>query len=77
MTTLYLSNDHAENPIMDIELQAKQLQQIKQFVNTLFTEVTGQCIEKINIDATLNQYMTAEQAKQYGIVDHISLNEIH
>lgn len=76
MTTLYLPNDHTETHITDIELHARQSQQIRQYVNTLFTEVTGQCFEKISIATTMNEYMTAEQTIEYGIVDHISVNEI-
>jgi ATP-dependent Clp protease protease subunit len=55
----------------EIEIQAKQLIRTKQKMNRILAERTGQPIEKIEADTDRDYYMTADEAKTYGIVDEV------
>ncbi|MBU4400592.1 MAG: ATP-dependent Clp protease proteolytic subunit, partial [Planctomycetes bacterium] len=57
--------------ISDIEIQANEILQTREALNTILADHTGQPIERIAKDTDRDFYMTAEQAKQYGIVDDI------
>jgi len=55
----------------EIEIHAKQLMKIKDKLNRILAERTGQPLEKIERDTDRDYYMSAEEAKEYGIIDHI------
>jgi ATP-dependent Clp protease protease subunit len=55
----------------DIEIQAKEILYMRERLNKVMSECTGQTIEKIAKDVERDLFMSAEQAKQYGIVDSI------
>lgn len=55
----------------DIELVAAHITQTKQKLNTILAENTGKPIEVISRDCDRDYYMTASQAKEYGIIDEI------
>jgi len=55
----------------DINIQAKEILRMRDEINTIFTEHTGQPIEKISLDTERDFYMNPEQAKEYGIIDEI------
>ena len=55
----------------EIEIQAKQLLRTKAKMNKILSERTGQSLEKIEKDTERDYYMTAEEAKEYGLVDQI------
>ncbi|MCD4726776.1 MAG: ATP-dependent Clp protease proteolytic subunit [Pirellulales bacterium] len=57
--------------ISDIEIQADEILQTREALNTILADHTGQPIERIAKDTDRDFYMTAEQAKKYGIVDDI------
>lgn len=59
----------------DINIQAKEILRIREEINTIFTKHTGQPIEKIAQDTERDFYMTAEQAKKYGIIDEILMEK--
>ena len=61
----------AQGQASDIEIQARHIQRIKEKINNVLSEVTGQPIEKVQKDTDRDYYMTAEQAKEYGLVDEI------
>lgn len=61
----------AQGQASDIEIQARHIQQIKEKINNVLSEVTGQDIKKVQKDTDRDYYMTAEQAKEYGLVDEI------
>ena len=61
----------AQGQASDIEIQARHIQQIKEKINNVLSEVTGQDLEKVQKDTDRDYYMTAEQAKEYGLVDEI------
>lgn len=55
----------------DIAIQAQQLVYVKKVMAERIAEHTGQTVEQINIDSDRDRWFTAEEAKEYGIVDHV------
>ena len=55
----------------DIAIQAEQFAQTKREMAQLIAEHTGQTFEQITKDSDRDRWMTAQQAKDYGIVDHV------
>lgn len=55
----------------DIQIHANHMQFVKNRMNTLLSEYTGQPLETIQKDTERDNYMTAQQAKEYGLIDEI------
>ena len=55
----------------DIAIHAKEILTIKEKLNRLLSEHTGQPIEKIERDVDRDNFMSAEDAKAYGLVDAV------
>lgn len=55
----------------DINIQAKEILRVREEINRIFMKHTNQPFEKISIDTERDFYMTAKQAKDYGIIDEI------
>jgi ATP-dependent Clp protease protease subunit len=55
----------------DIEIQAKEVVHLRTTVNRLMARHTGRPVEQIERDFDRDFYMSAEQAKAYGIIDHV------
>ncbi|PRY56328.1 ATP-dependent Clp protease protease subunit [Knoellia remsis] len=55
----------------DIKIQAEQLLHIKKQMADLIAEHTGQSVEQIEKDSDRDRWFTAEEAKEYGFVDHV------
>ena len=55
----------------DIMIQADRIQAMKNTLNRILAERTGQPVEKVAQDTERDNFMTAEQAKEYGLVDEI------
>ncbi|MCB1270515.1 MAG: ATP-dependent Clp protease proteolytic subunit [Microthrixaceae bacterium] len=55
----------------DIAIQAEQLKYIKDLLAERIAEHTGQTKEQINADSDRDRWFTAEDAKDYGIIDHV------
>jgi ATP-dependent Clp protease, protease subunit len=55
----------------DIEIQAKEILYLRGKLNQLWTKHTGQSLERIERDTDRDRYLSAEEAKEYGIVDHV------
>jgi len=55
----------------DIEISAKHILQIKQKLNKILAKHTGQQIAKIEKDSDRDYYMSAQEAKNYGLIDAI------
>jgi len=56
----------------DIALQAKEILELKRITAKVMAEATGQSIERITEDSERDFYMNAEEAKNYGLIDHIA-----
>ncbi len=61
----------AQGQASDIEIQARHIQHIKDKINQILSEATGQDLKKVQKDTDRDYYMTAEQAKEYGLIDDI------
>ncbi|MFP7364238.1 ATP-dependent Clp protease proteolytic subunit [Corynebacterium callunae] len=55
----------------DIAIQAQQFAQTKKEMAQLIAEHTGQTVEKVTLDSDRDRWFTAQEAKDYGIVDHV------
>ena len=55
----------------DIEIHANHIIHIKKKMNTLLSEMTGQPIEVIERDTDRDNFMTAQQALEYGLIDKV------
>ncbi len=55
----------------DIKIQAEQSLHIKSVMQTLIAEHTGQTLEKVEADSDRDRWFTAEQALDYGFIDHV------
>ena len=55
----------------DIDIHAKRILKTKETLNSILSERTGQPIEKIKHDVERDYFMSAEEAKQYGLVDEV------
>ena len=60
----------------DIDIQAREILRLKEELNHILSELTGQPMKKITNDTERDYYMTGEQAKQYGIIDEIIVKKI-
>jgi ATP-dependent Clp protease protease subunit len=55
----------------DIELVAKEIQRMRTLLEEILAEHTGQPVEKINRDTDRDFVMSADEAKEYGIIDEV------
>jgi ATP-dependent Clp protease protease subunit len=60
-----------EGQATDIEIHAKEIVQLKNRLNRMLSHYTGQPLKKIEKDTDRNYFMSAEEAKKYGIIDKI------
>jgi len=61
----------AQGQVTDIEIQTRELKRIKDTLNKILTYHTGQKLEKIEKDTDRDFYMTAQESKEYGLVDEV------
>jgi ATP-dependent Clp protease protease subunit len=66
-----LISGHMYGPATDIQIQAEEMLRIRIMLNKLLAEATGKSIEQIEADTDRDRFMTAEEAKAYGMVDLI------
>ncbi len=57
--------------ISDIEIQAEEIMRNKHVINEILSRHTGQPIERVAKDTERDRYLTAQQAKEYGLVDEV------
>ncbi|MBS1953477.1 MAG: ATP-dependent Clp endopeptidase proteolytic subunit ClpP [Cyanobacteria bacterium SZAS-4] len=63
----------AQGQATDIEIQAREILRIKRQLNELMAQHTGQSVKQIEKDTDRDNIMTAEEAKEYGLVDEVIL----
>lgn len=61
----------AQGQATDIEIQAREILRIKRQLNELLAHHTGQTVKAIEKDTDRDNIMTAEEAKEYGLVDEV------
>ncbi|MEE8480257.1 MAG: ATP-dependent Clp endopeptidase proteolytic subunit ClpP [Desulfobacterales bacterium] len=58
----------------DIEIQAKEILRMKDTLNKIFMIHTGKDLEQIQSDTDRDFFMTGQEAKEYGLIDHVIVN---
>ena len=61
----------AQGQSTDIQIQAKEILRIREVINEILADTTGQKIEKIVEDTERDNFMTADEAKAYGLIDEV------
>ncbi|BAU11268.1 ATP-dependent Clp protease proteolytic subunit [Leptolyngbya sp. NIES-3755] len=61
----------AQGQATDIEIQAREILYLKQRLNSLLADHTGQPLDRIEQDTERDFFMSAEEAKDYGLVDQV------
>jgi ATP-dependent Clp protease, protease subunit len=61
----------AQGQATDIEIAAKNILRMKKLLNGLYNKHTGQTLDQIERDTDRDNFMTAEQAKEWGLIDEI------
>ena len=60
-----------EGQATDIEITAKQIMKLKKKLNEMFAKNTGQKLTQVEKDMDRDFYMSAQEAKEYGIIDEV------
>ncbi|HMN75376.1 MAG TPA: ATP-dependent Clp endopeptidase proteolytic subunit ClpP [Burkholderiaceae bacterium] len=61
----------AQGQATDIEIQAREILKLRESLNIILAERTGQKLEKIRLDSERDFFMSAEEAKAYGLIDQV------
>jgi ATP-dependent Clp protease protease subunit len=61
----------ARGPATDIEIRTKHLLRTKRKMNELLQQLTGQPFEKVERDTDRDNFMSAQEAKEYGLIDNV------
>ncbi len=61
----------AQGQSTDIQIQAREIQRIRDVINDIIVNATGKTLEEVNDDTERDNFMTAEEAKAYGLVDEV------
>ena len=64
----------AQGQATDIQIQAKEIQRMKEMLNAMIAEQTGQPIEVIEKDTDRDNFMSATEAQSYGLIDKVITN---
>lgn len=67
----------AKGQASDIEISARRILRLRSHINQILSEQTGQPIEKIEIDTDRDNFMDAEEAKNYGLIDQIITSQLN
>ena len=68
---LHQPHGAAQGQASDIEIQAKLIVQMREQLNEILAEHTGQTLEKVADDTERDYWMLADEAKKYGVIDGI------
>ncbi len=61
----------AQGQATDIEIQAREILKLRESLNIILAERTGQTLDKIRADSERDFFMSASEAKDYGLVDQV------
>jgi len=70
-TMIHQPSGGAQGQATDIEIQAKEILFLRERLNTLLAEHTGQSLEVIEKDTERDRFMSSEQSVEYGLVDEV------
>lgn len=72
---LHQPSGGASGQASDIEIQAKEIERMKKQLNGIYQKHTGRTIEEIERDTDRDFYMSAEEAKAYGLIDNVIIKK--
>ncbi|MBQ7516237.1 MAG: ATP-dependent Clp protease proteolytic subunit, partial [Schwartzia sp.] len=61
----------AQGQSTDIQIQAKEILRLRETLNDIFVKHTGQSRDRINEDTERDNFMSSEEAKEYGLIDEV------
>ena len=61
----------AQGQASDIEIQAREILKLRESLNGILAERTGQSIEKIRLDSERDYFMSSGEARDYGLIDQV------
>lgn len=61
----------AQGQAADIKIQAEKILQIRELLNKILSDRTGQPLERIELDTDRDYYLSAEEAVEYGLIDEV------
>ncbi len=61
----------AQGQASDIQIQAKEILSLRERLNRILAERTGQDIERIGVDTERDNFMSADEAREYGLIDKV------
>jgi ATP-dependent Clp protease protease subunit len=61
----------AQGQATDIEIQAREILKLRESLNVILAERTGQPLEKIRLDSERDFFMSADEAREYGLIDQV------
>jgi ATP-dependent Clp protease protease subunit len=67
-----LISGNVVGPASDIQIQAEEMLKIRERLNSILSKHTGQNLKKIAEDTDRDYFMSASEAKEYGIIDEVS-----
>ena len=70
-TMIHQPSGGAQGQATDIHIQSQEILKIKERLNRLMATHTGQPIDKVEEDTERDNFMTAEESKDYGLVDEV------
>ena len=71
---LHQPSGGAQGQASDIEIQAREILRLRDRINEILSNHTCKSLEVISKDTDRDFFMTGEEAKAYGIVDHVMKN---
>lgn len=71
MVLIHQPSSGVQGQQTDIQIVADETKWIRQHLNKLLSEYTGQPLEKVNVDTERDNYMRAQEAADYGLVDRV------
>ncbi|MGV6807103.1 MAG: ATP-dependent Clp endopeptidase proteolytic subunit ClpP [bacterium] len=70
-TMIHQPSGGAQGQATDIHIHAQEILKIRERLNTILAKHTGQDVEKVAADTERDNFMSAEQSKDYGLIDHV------
>ena len=71
MVLIHQPSSGVQGQQTDIQIVADETKWLRQHLNELLSEYTGQPLEKVNVDTERDNYMRAQEAADYGLVDRV------
>ena len=70
-TMIHQPSGGAQGQATDIHIQSQEILKIKKRLNSLMAKHTGQSVEKVTEDTERDNFMSAEESKNYGLIDQV------